>query len=221
MMTTFRDHKVKYLTRRQIATTALAWWKIAERHGHSFNICSFVLNVLAKKIRGKGALEIKLYEDNDLPEQACVTFSPLVLHIRTSIWKDADKGHPYARHIIAHEVGHIVLHDQYAAAFSNDASAKLNFVQKEESAEEQANAFADLFLVPDHIALRFHDHDTIAGLCVISDDMAKRRLRDAQDEKHPITQIYECDVCEACSNFTLFRFGTETVCDTCGCKKSS
>lgn len=219
-MTAFRDHKVKYLTREKIAATALAWWKVAERRGHTFNICSFVLNVLAKKLRGKGSLEIRFYEDDDLLEQACVTFSPLVLHIRTSIWKDADKGHPYARHIVAHEVGHIVLHDQFAAGFSNDESAKLNFLQKEESAEDQANAFADLFLVPDHVALRFRDADTIAGLCVISDDMAKRRLRDALDEKHPITQVYECDMCESCSNFTLLRFGTETICDTCSCKKS-
>jgi hypothetical protein len=201
-MTTFRDHKVKHLTREQIAATALAWWKIAERRGYAFNICSFVMNVLTNKLGRKGPLSVRLYEDEELPERACVTFNPLVLHIRKMIWQDADIGKSYARFIVAHEVGHIVLHDQHALAFSNDAEAKLNFVQEEESGELQANSFADLFLVPDHIALRLRNADTIAGLCVVTDSMAERRLRDAFTAKSPLICSYEGDMCAECSNFT-------------------
>jgi hypothetical protein len=219
-MTAFRDHKVKYLTREQVAATALAWWKLAERRGHTFNICKFVTDVLVKRLGGKGPLKIKFYEYNErheLPERACVTFNPtLTLHIWRSIWDGANTGVPHDRFIVAHEIGHIVLHDQYAAAFSNDDEAKLNFLQKEESAEEQANAFADLFLAPDHVALSFRDVDTIALLCVVSDEMATRRLRDALIERNPIIRIYDGEICCKCYNSTLISNGRQITCDTCG-----
>lgn len=211
-----RDHKVRILSREQIARMALNWWLIADRRGgNSFNICTFVVQVLAKRLRGKGKLHIEFYSAEDLPEGACVTFNPLTLHIVRRIWDDAGAGETYARFIVAHEIGHIVLHDGLAVAFSNDREAVLKFVEKEESAEEQANAFADLFLAPDHVALHLHDEDTIAGLCVVSDTVAKRRLKDALASKHPLFPQYTGDACGKCSNFTLLRIGVLLKCDTC------
>lgn len=93
----FRDHKVRYLARESIASFALSWWRAADRRGKSFNICTFVVEVLAKRLREKGQLQIKFYSSEELPERACVTFDPLTLHIDRKIWHDANLGKPYAR----------------------------------------------------------------------------------------------------------------------------
>ncbi|MGY4236361.1 hypothetical protein ACVIIW_005308 [Bradyrhizobium sp. USDA 4449] len=214
---TLRDHKVRHQSREDIARVALSWWLIADRHGvNSFNICTFVLQVLAKHLRGKGKLHVEFCSPEDLPEGACVTFNPPTLHIVQRIWDDAGAGEPYARFILAHEIGHIVLHDGRAVAFSNDKDAVLKFVEEEESAEAQANAFADLFLAPDHVALRLRDEDTIAGLCVVSDTVAKRRLKDALASKHPLFPRYTGDACDKCRSFTLLHIGVLLKCDECG-----
>ncbi|WP_298243871.1 ImmA/IrrE family metallo-endopeptidase [uncultured Bradyrhizobium sp.] len=212
-----RDHKVRHQSREHIARVALFWWLIADRRGgNSFNICSFVLQVLAKRLRGKGKLQIEFYSPEDLPEGACVTFNPLTLHIVKRIWDDAGAGETYARFIVAHEIGHILLHDGLAVAFSNDNEAVLKFVEEEESAEAQANAFADLFLAPDHVVLRLREQDTIAGLCVVSDAVAKRRLKDALATKHPLFPQYTGDACDKCRSFTLLHIGVLLKCDECG-----
>jgi hypothetical protein len=216
-MSSFRDHTVRQIAREDVARFALEWWKLADRRGAYFDICDFVLNVLRKRFRKKGDLEVKFYEsEDDLPDRACVTFQPVVLHIVRKIWDDAKLGYAYARFIIAHEIGHIVLHDQSAVGFSDDNEALIKFRNRDESAEGQANDFADLFLVPDHIALRFQAEDTIATLAVVSDEMAKRRLKDARNEKHPLMPTYEGEMCGMCGNFTVARNGNTIKCDTCG-----
>jgi hypothetical protein len=211
-----RDYKVRFNDREGIAKIAMSWWLAAKRIGHSFNICTFITEILAKRLRNKGKLEIKFYRHEDLPEKACVTFNPLTLHIVQQIWSDAGLGKPYARRIVAHEIGHIVLHDQNAVAFSDDKTAQLRFIQDEESGEWQANIFADYFLVPDHVALKLRVHDIIAGLCVVTDDLAGRRLREAISAKEILRPVYEGDACGECSNFTLLRDGCTTRCDACG-----
>ncbi len=121
-----RDHRVRIRDREGIAEIAMPWWLAASRQGHSFNICSFVTNVLAARIRNKGRLQVKLYEsEQELPERACVSFNPLTLNIVENIWCDADCGKPYARYIVAHEIGHIILHDELAVAYSDDKAAQL------------------------------------------------------------------------------------------------
>jgi hypothetical protein len=211
-----RDHKVRFKDRQAIAQIAMTWWVVASKLGHSFNICDFVTNVLADRLRNKGALHIQFYNSDELPEKACVTFNPLTLHIIEQIWRDAGSGRPYARYIVAHEIGHIVLHDQFAAAFSDEKTAQLNFVQDEESGEWQANTFADYFLVPDHVAIKLGDTDLIAGLCVVTDDVAARRLRDATSAKEVLAPPYEGEMCGKCGSFTLVRNGIKLKCDTCG-----
>ena len=211
-----RDHKVSIRDREGIAKIAMSWWLLANKLGHSFNICTFVTTVLAERLRGKGKLKIEFYSYDDLPEKACVTFDPLTLHIVEQIWVDAGLGKSYARRIVAHEIGHIVLHDNNAVAFSDEKAAQLNFVQDEESGEWQANVFADYFLVPDHVAVKLRVPDIIAGLCVVADDVADRRLREALSAKKILHPSYAGDACSNCSNFTLVRDGCITRCDTCG-----
>lgn len=211
-----RDHRVRIKSREDIARIALAWWQLADRIGFRFDICIFVTTVLTTKIREKGPLNIEFCTYEEVPEGACVSFNPLTLSIVRQIWDDAKIGKSYARFIIAHEIGHIILHDELAVAFSSDDEARPAYLANEESAESQANAFADLFLVPDHVAIKLNDADTIEGLCVVTKDVAVRRLTDAKAAKHPLTLPYEGEMCWKCGNFTLVRNGPRMKCDTCG-----
>jgi IrrE N-terminal-like domain len=211
-----RDHEVRIKSREDIAKIAMSWWLVAKRHRYNFNICTFITEVLAKRLRNKGKLQIKFYGSEEIPERAYVTFNPLTLHIDEQIWHDAGLGKPYARYIVAHEIGHIVLHDKFAVAFSDEKAAQLVYVQDEESGEWQANIFADFFLVPDYIAIKLKDPDLIAGLCVVTDHLAVRRVREATSAKDVITPPYEGEMCSKCWNFTLLQNGSGTECETCG-----
>jgi hypothetical protein len=211
-----RDHEVRIKSREGIAKIAMSWWLAAKRNRYNFNICNFIIEVLAKRLRGKGNLQIKFYHSDDIPERAYVTFNPLTLHIDEQIWRDADLGKPYARYIVAHEIGHIILHDEFAVAFSDERAAQLVYIQDEESGEWQANMFADLFLVPDYVAIRLKEPDLVAGLCVVTDRLAVRRVQEASSAKDVITPPYTGEVCSKCWNFTLLPNGSGTECETCG-----
>lgn len=209
-----RDYKVRIRTREDIARIAMSWWSAAVRSRYHFNICTFVTKILAEQLRKKGKLTIKFYPSDEIPERAFVTFDPVTLHIDQQVWNDADLGKPYARHIIAHEVGHIVLHDEFAVAFSDEKAAQLVYIQNEESAEWQANKFADLFLAPDFVARKLNVPDLVAGLCVVSDELAARQIQEAQSAKE-IVSPYTSEVCGNCGNFTVLRNGSSLNCDTC------
>jgi hypothetical protein len=211
-----RDHRVRIKSREDIAKIAMLWWNLANNQGRSFNICKFVLETLKKHFTRKGQLQIEFYERGTADEPAFVTFKPLVLHIDRKTWMDAGLGDTYARFVVAHEIGHIILHDEFAVAFSDDEAAQLRHLDNEESGEWQANVFAGYFLAPDHVVLKLRDPDLIAGLCVISDELALKRYTEAKNTKKILHQNYEGDMCAECSNFTLVRSGCTTRCDTCG-----
>jgi hypothetical protein len=194
----------------------MSWWRLATKRGHSFNICEFVLGSLTRHFSAKGRLEIEFYDrGRDIDDPAYVTFKPLKLHVDRKVWQAAQNGEAYARFILAHEIGHIVLHDEFALAFSDEEAAQLKYLENIESAEWQANVFADYFLVPDHIALKLHDTDVVAGLCVVTDDLAKRRLKDAKNSRVVLNPTYVGEMCSECGNFTLTLNGALIKCDTC------
>jgi hypothetical protein len=212
-----RDHRVRIKSREVIAEIAMTWWKMASKRGHSFNICEFVLGPLSSCFSAKGSLKIEIYDRGTTEDDpAYVTFKPLTLHVDRRIWKAAGNGEAYARYIVAHEIGHIVLHDEFAAAFSDEEAAQLKYLQDEESGEWQANVFAGYFLAPDHVVLRLQDVDVIAGLCVIPDALASRRLNEAKNSKATLKPYYEGEMCGSCGSFTLMRGGLNLTCETCG-----
>jgi hypothetical protein len=216
-----RDHRVRIKSREDIAKIAMSWWNAATKQGRSFNICEFVVETLTKRYSPKGRLEIEFYERGKADEPAFVTFQPLVLHIDRKTWEAAGLGDTYARFVVAHEIGHIVLHDEFAVAFSDDEAAQLSYLDNEESGEWQANVFAGYFLAPDHVVLKLRDPDLIAGLCVISDELALKRYTEAKNTKKILDRRYEGDMCGGCGTFTLVRNGCTTTCDTCGLSWSS
>jgi Zn-dependent peptidase ImmA (M78 family) len=97
-----------------------------------------------------GCLNIELFVDRE--DKAYVTFDPLVLHIHKDIWEEAAIGEPKARFILAHELGHILMHRHYRQEFAEIDEFHLKAFQPEEKAETQANWFAAAFLAPDYLA---------------------------------------------------------------------
>src|SRR5689334_5900742 len=175
-----RDHYVGFRSERSIAQIAQELRDAGcARNDYAFNIVEFVEQVLPEQLRGskKGKLKVELYEMKfKYDDPAYVTYEPLTLHSDTTVWNDARFGDDYAREIIGHEIGHVVLHDRSAKAFSNDKSAQLSFADDGQSAEWQANTFLDHFLVPDAIVRELREVAKIAAFCQVTETLALRRV---------------------------------------------
>jgi Zn-dependent peptidase ImmA (M78 family) len=175
-----------------------------------FNIVKQITRLVGKPFKKVGALHLEIFEE-ERSSIAYVSFNPLTLHVHREIWEDAEIGEPKSRFILAHELGHIVMHGYYQQAYSEDEKARLTFVPPEESAEAQANWFAALFLAPDHMTMHCKN---VTELCLqfnFPSDYASAKFNDSAR----YVPKYSGESCPKCNNFTLIRNGTCLTCDTC------
>jgi hypothetical protein len=139
----------------------------------------------------------------------------LTLHVDRAIWHAAKAREEYARFVIAHEVGHIILHDHDAKAFSSDPLLRIQFAEKEYSAEWQANTFAAYLLLPDELVRKFKTEGQLYFFCGAPRAVVQERWASFRDA-HPVAvERFEGDACKECGNFTLVRRGIRLECDTC------
>lgn len=86
--------------------------------------------------------------------------------VRRSIYRAACEENPEARLILAHELGHFLLHREKHVTMHMDPSGATQPIKRmnaTESSEDQADMFARHFLAPPQIAFRFrHDAKTLA-----------------------------------------------------------
>lgn len=209
----YDDHKVAFRREETIAEIALAWRRAARNENSAtFNVVDFALKVLRKRHK-KGTLLIEFYEGQPGAKPAYVTFDPLTLHVDSEVWELAGLGDPESRFVVAHEIGHIVLHDHNAQGFSEDPNGRIKFATEEESAEWQADVFAHYFLVPNVLAISIYDRKHLAEACSVTRRVAENRMR--RVKRLGLLQ-YEGDACGDCGNFTLVRDRDGFNCDTCG-----
>jgi hypothetical protein len=157
-----RDYIVKFLREEEIERIALTWLHEAGvLNRPNFNIVYFVTGFLSRRLRKKGPLNFRFFDAGPDDDPAFVTFNPLTLHVDREIWEWADQGDPKARFVIAHEIGHLILHDHFATAFSDDPEVRIKSFPNEYSAEWQANTFAYYFLLPTHIVTAYDDVETL------------------------------------------------------------
>src|SRR5690242_17906696 len=119
MTAQLRDYYVTYDREERIGSTALEWYDAGNCSTNpDFNIVNFIEQTLIRRLsKKKGKLEIRFFDmTNEQDHPAYVTIDPLTLHVDREIWQLAKIGDPFARHVLAHEVGHIVLHGQYEKA---------------------------------------------------------------------------------------------------------
>ncbi|NYJ09785.1 hypothetical protein GGI64_000804 [Rhizobium leguminosarum] len=84
--------------------------------------------------------------------------------VRRSIYRAACEDNPEARLILAHELGHFLLHREKHVTMHMDPSGSIQPIKRmsaTESTEDQADMFARHFLAPPQLAYRFR-HDAVA-----------------------------------------------------------
>lgn len=193
------DYKVDYLSEASIAQAALARRTAGGlRNSTDFNIVKYVKH-LERTWRTKGKFSVKFFDASADQKPAYVTFGPPTLHIDREVWKLADLGDPESRFIVAHELGHLFLHDHHAKAFSDDPGERIKFMEREHSAEWQANIFAAYFLLPDHIVEAYYDVKALAGECSVGEALAQERLDAIIDRDR---RRRGSGICLTCGNFT-------------------
>src|SRR5438046_9295613 len=128
------DYKVTLTREDQIATIAASW---LDAHASERRyITEFVENTLTKRLRKKDRLKIEYFDRTcKYDEPAYVAFRPLTLHVDRAIWHAAKAGDEYARFVIAHEVGHIILHVNTAKYFYSDWWLSMRFGENEAGAD--------------------------------------------------------------------------------------
>jgi hypothetical protein len=161
----------------------------------------------------KGLLHVHFFRGSSDTPPARVKYDPLRLFVTEGIWESAKEYRdPFAIRVLAHELGHIVEHDQTAKAFSTEEAKRLTAWPKEERAEWQADTFADHILLPWKfiIAYGFNIFE-LCGLCNVERELAIRQIAALRGSRR-----YSGDPCSKCQNFTLARNGLDLTCDTCG-----
>lgn len=165
----------------------------------------------------KGVLKVHFFDAPKGCPLARVKYKPLRLMVDKEIWEAAKDGDPIALYILAHEIGHIVEHDDTAKAFSSNETLRLKAFPNEERAEWQADKFADHLVLPWKFitAYKFEVQD-ICALCNVELSVVKRQIAALKSSKR-----YVGDMCPECANFTLVRNGTCLKCETCGSTTAS
>lgn len=230
------NHKVEFKSEETIASIAARCWTLfpPQRRPFTFDVVGFLNQVLVAKgidtvvtTRGrrKGKLVIEFFDREFVQDDpAYVKFTPdqrnnyVTLYIDRKIWSLAENGDSYACEILAHEIGHILLHDHYANAFSTDGNEQKLFAgtSKEDFAEWQAITFAGHIMVPTYVVQKFDDANILAAATNAPDKVVNERLAAVRSTKKVLRPVYEGDMCAKCTHFTLLREGCSTRCDTCG-----
>lgn len=205
------DYKVRLRSYARVAEIALdARRKLGVAHYFTFNIVRVIRTLVGKTFGKLGELELDIFTDAR-KHLAYVTFGPLTLHVDREIWELADLGDPKSRFILAHELGHLLMHEYHEQAYSEDGSGRLTFIQPEESAETQANWFAACFLAPDHLARGCKDETELCLQFDFPADYASIRLDDMSRNAPKSSGA----TCASCGNLMIVRSDGRTTCETC------
>jgi hypothetical protein len=222
------DYKVPSPFRSEafIAEIAMKCWHIGTIPGSDLVNLNVILEELKAHgvesivqipgVKRKGRLHIEIIEDIGR-DPASVEFSPkLTLYVKKGVWSRFQKGYSEDCVIIAHEIGHIMLHSNEAKQFSRDPSLQIQFADNEDSAEGQANAFADHLLIPTHVAQRIQDVSRLAFACNVPEALAFDRILALGQAKKLLRVITNCEPCPVCGDFAVANNGGTRRCNSCG-----
>ena len=107
--------------------------------------------------------KLVIRRDLDLESLAQTTVHPPRIYVRQSIYEAARSGDAESRRILAHELGHLLLHGDKPSNLNvknNGGRYRQQFrgLKAHESTETQADMFARHFLISIGLALRLKDH---------------------------------------------------------------
>jgi hypothetical protein len=172
-----------------------------------FRIIDCFRRLVSESLLKSGPLKLRRFKTCDETVPAFISFKlELTLNISEDVWEDADENLPWPRRVLAHELGHICLHDHYALPFSGQQEKWVPV--DERSGEWQADRFLEYYLVSDADVYNYVTPNSIAAHCAVEYEVALRRL----GRKFRFAE----DICPSCGNLTTVRSGTILKCDTCG-----
>lgn len=106
--------------------------------------------------------------DIELDGLAFTTIDPPRIFVRESVYDAACNGDPRSREILAHELGHLLLHQSMTVGrMQENAEGHMEQFRRQnlgESSERQADAFARHLLIPVYLA--FHGRTDVDALAV-------------------------------------------------------
>lgn len=218
------DHHVRFRSEVTISEVAAALRSVADTSRPYFNIINYLNHLITARRGTKDQINLDKYS-RDYPDpdsHASVTFRPLALHVAEDIWSKAHEDDPFARFVLAHELGHITLHRFDEHKFSSDPTRRISFAEKEHSAEWQADVFALHFLMPDHLVKKLKVPDVLEAACMVPLHWARARVEMFNSQKKVLTPQFTLtkvvtprftgDCCPGCGNFTLLSDGSCTKC---------
>lgn len=209
------DHKVSRRTEAEISDLAYRWRCSAGINTSLyFNIVNFTKNELYLQLGRR--IKICFLRQRFGESPAFIKFGRIIeLNVDERVWRQAQirshEAHESARHILAHEIGHILLHKDQSKAFSNIPFA-LTFFEKEESAEWQANTFARHFLLVDRHVREHNCVDALVTLCGIPIQLAAEAIKTLR----PARAIATGEFCRKCGGCSLQPNGAHSQCSDCG-----
>lgn len=213
----YGDYWVQPLGEKDIERIANAWRAFSyDVFGSDyFNVVDFVHKVFQRRRHRGQRLTIKFIERAASGPPAKVTYEPLTLHVRVDVWEAARKDELWARYIVAHECGHLILHDHEAKGFSSPDAKRLPTEDQVRSAEWQADRFADFLLVPTVISERQSDAHTLAIRCGVPLEIAYRRMSEVQELWNMTATLHDIQQCDHCFGFEARRIDSRVRC-ACG-----
>ncbi len=219
------DHPVKSRSEYQIQYDAQRLREFLGVEGlASFNIVRAVEETFIPKFRKKGIVRLNLTSDDPSPgSPALVVFDPpsigpnrnITLNIRRDVLNDANDGDGYSRFVVAHELGHIILHDHMPSLFSSTSVRLLTSYPEEETAEWQANTFAKYALVPDWLVFEHRDVASLRFACQIEEEISKDRIETVKRRNRTVWSSLIDKICPNCDRRNLYLTNSGASCYFC------
>lgn len=217
------DYKVSRRYRENVTDLAAQWRSARSEWANSnrFDVVRLLVDhVLPDLTKNGRQFELRVVENDREEAEAWVDFEIGEMCVQQYVWDNALAQQEHARLVIAHEIGHLILHRDQVFAFSRGLEKKLDFLAPEESAEQQANWFAAALLLPDNVMRRLADKDdfVVATLALVGEQLVRVRRREVEKDKR--YRNYTGDQCE-CGSLEVVRVGILTMCQACGCELAS
>lgn len=204
------DYFIPFLSDESIFKVAARIRQVTKQSdAKQFDVIAALDYLTRNELTGKGRLKIRPLP----PEKVApyVTFQPLTLWVDDETLEFARLGDPESIYKLAHELGHILLHDHHAMHFTEVSELKLKYAQDEESAEKTAHKFARLVQLPKHWVDIFDNAETLARECNVPKIIAELRIADVEKaKKKPLG-----DFCIRCFNFSLVTNESSSKCTNC------
>lgn len=183
-------------------------------HNGRVRVTDFIKSLVEDGFNGR-KLKLKLFTAPENAPQSELAFVNNILFelcCDQELWNDAEIGEPLARFILAHEIGHIILHtNKRSTRYYSPISASDRKAKKEHYSEWQANEFALQFLIPSNALCANVTTYDIARRFGVETDIADRAIHSIKERF-----IYNGDYCPKCGNQTIAVNSNIVICDECG-----